>query len=268
MYIKSEEEIKYILEGGKILGQILAKLSGMLKPGMNGKQVDEEAEKLILSAGGLPAFKNFQGHKSDPPFPSTVCFCLNDELVHGIASANKIIKTGDIVSLDIGMQYPVNCGKGKNGHGFFTDTAVTVAIGKVPKETQKLLSITKKALEIGIKNATVGKTVADIGQAIQKFVEPKGYGIVRDLVGHGVGHDVHEDPRVPNYFDATLKQWKLEPGVVIAIEPMVTIGKHHVKVGPDGWTIVTADHSLCGHFEHTIVITKKGPVVATRRKNE
>ena len=268
MYIKSENEIKLILEGGKILGQVLSKLSAMLKPGVTGKQVDDEAERLILEAGGLPAFKNFHSGKNSPPFPATVCFSINNELVHGIPTVNKVIKTGDIVSLDIGMQYPANCGLGKKGNGFFTDTAVTVAVGKVPKETQKLLSITKKALEIGIKKALVGKTIADIGQTIQKFVEPKGYGVVRDLVGHGVGHDVHEDPRVPNYFDPALKQWRIEPGVVIAIEPMVTIGKHHIKVGPDGWTIVTADNSLCGHFEHTIVVTNKGPVVATRRKNE
>jgi methionyl aminopeptidase len=268
MYIKSKDEIELIIEGGKILGQILAKLSAMLKPGVNAKQVDDEAERLIHAAGGLPAFKNYQGHKSEPPFPSTVCFSVNDELVHGIASADKVIKTGDIVSLDIGMQYPAKCGQGRNGNGFFTDTSVTVAIGKVPKETKKLLEITKKCLEIGIKKAVVGNSIADIGQAIQKFAEPKGYGIVRDLVGHGVGHEVHEDPRVPNYFDPALKQWKLEPGVVIAIEPMIAIGKHHIKVGPDGWTIVMADKSLCGHFEHTVVVTEKGPIVATRRKNE
>jgi len=143
-----------------------------------------------------------------------------------------------------------------------------VAIGKVPKETKKLLEITKKALEIGIKKSVVGNSIADIGQAIQKFAEPKGYGIVRDLVGHGVGHDVHEEPRVPNYFDASLKKWELKLGVVIAIEPMITVGSHQIKVGKDGWTIVMSDGSLCGHFEHTIVVTKDGPVVATRRKGE
>lgn len=261
MYKKTKEEIKKIIEGGKIIGGILEEISTLAKPGVSAWEIDMRAEKLIKKAGGIPAFKGFKSRKSDPPFPSTVCASVNDELVHGIASKEKILKNGDIFSIDIGMQYP---GKG----GYFTDTALTLPIGKIPQTTQKLLDVTQKALEIGIAECQTGKTVADIGLAIQNYVEPFGYGIVRDLVGHGVGHAVHEEPRVPNYYDKSLKSWVLEPGVVIAIEPMLSMGDYNVKTADDGWSISMTDGSLCAHFEHTIIITENGPVVATRRPGE
>lgn len=253
------------------MGEILRDLEKMIKPGMTGLEIDQKAESMILDAGGVPAFKGYRGRKSDPPFPTTICFSMNQELVHGIASADKIIKDGDLVSIDIGMRWPVTGHKTSDQKydGYFTDTALTVSVGKVSAEDKKLLLVTKQALEIGIKTCQSGNTVGDIGKAIQAYVESQGnYGIVRDLVGHGVGHAVHEDPRVPNYYDKSLDKWILRPGVVIAIEPMIALGHHSVEVGFDGWTIEMADKSRCAHFEHTIVITKDGPIVATRRPGE
>ncbi len=261
MYIKKPAEIAKIQEGGQLMGEILEKLVPLVKPGVSGYEIDAEAERLILAAGGRPAFKGYRSRKSDPPFPATICFSLNEEVVHGIPIKDKIIKDGDLVSLDIGMEYPVS--------GFFTDTALTIAVGKVPEKSQKLLDVTREALEVGIRAAQPGKSVADIGRAIEDYVRSQGkYGIVEDLTGHGVGHAVHEDPPVPNYYDKNLKDWILQPGVVIAIEPMITLGTHRVDIARDGWTIFTADKSMSAHFEHTLIITEAGPVVVTRRPTE
>jgi methionyl aminopeptidase len=261
-YIKKPEEIKKILEGGKLVGEILEKLAGMVAPGVSGAELDIEAERLIRANGGMPAFKGYRTRKSDPPFPGTICFSLNEELVHGIPTKEKIIKSGDIVSIDIGMRYP-------GEKGLFTDTAVTVAVGSVPKEVKKLLGVTQEALEVGIGAVKLGGTIADIGRAIEQYVNKQGkYGIVRDLVGHGVGHAVHEEPRVPNYEDRSLESWKIEPGAVIAIEPMISLGGYAVETADDQWTIFMADKSMSAHVEHTIVVTENGPVVATRRPSE
>ncbi len=258
-YIKKQEEIEKIIVGGKIIGEILEKLSSMAKPGVSAFEIDLEAEKLIRLAGGRPAFKGYKSRKHDPPFPTTICACVNEELVHGIATKDKVFKNGDIFTIDIGMEY----------EQYFTDTAITVIVGDVPKKTKQLLWTTQEALEVGIEQCVAGKTVADIGRAIEKYVKNKGnYGIVRDLVGHGVGHEVHEDPRVPNYYDPNLEKWELRPGVVIAIEPMLTLGSHQVITADDGWSISTADKSLCAHFEHTVIITEGEPIVVTRRPGE
>lgn len=279
MYIKKPLEIELITEGGELMGEILEQLAGMIKPGVSAGDIDAEAERMIVAVGGKPAFKGYRGRRSDPPFPSTVCFSINEELVHGIARKDKIVKDGDIVSLDIGMEWPMNKDQGKgtvslrrgskHSGGYFTDTALTIAVGKISSETKKLMAVTKEALEVGIRAAQVGNTVADIGRAIEDYVQKQGtYGIVRDLVGHGVGHAVHEDPRVPNYYDPDLETWILQPGVVIAIEPMITLGGHEVTIAHDGWTIYTVDKSLNAHFEHTLVITENGPLVVTRRPGE
>lgn len=261
MYIKKPEEIKQILEGGKRMGEILDYLSDVAKPGVSACEIDQQAEKMIRESGGIPAFKGYKSRPSDPPFPSTICASVNEELVHGIATKDKVLKEGDIFSIDIGMRYPA-------AGGYFTDTAVTIPIGKIKPELEKLLIDTKKSLEIGIEQCQVGNTIASIGKAVQDYVEPKGYGVVRDLVGHGVGHAVHEEPRVPNFYDKDLESWVLEPGVVIAVEPMITLGDYDVETASDGWSISTVDGKLNAHFEHTIIITEDGPVVATRRPSE
>ena len=258
-YIKKPEEVRAIVEGGKHMGAILEKLAAMVRPGLSALELDKKAEQLIRESGGSPAFKGYQPRRSDAPFPTTICASLNDELVHGIPTKDKIPKAGDIFSIDIGMKW----------RGFYTDTALTVGVGSISPEAQKLLDVTREALEVGIRECVVGNTVADIGLAIERYVKSQGkYGIVRDLVGHGVGHAVHEDPRVPNYYDKSLSSWTLEPGVVIAIEPMITLGSRKVVTADDGWTILTEDKSLCAHFEHTVVITADGPIVATRRPSE
>lgn len=261
MYIKKPEEIKLIKEGGKIMGQILDTLTEMVRPGVSAWEIDVRAEELILKSGGLPAFKGYRPRPSDIPFPSTICASLNTELVHGIATKEKILKDGDIFSIDIGMRYP-------GARGYFTDTALTLPVGKVPKTTLQLLEVTKKALEVGIEQCVPGNTVAQIGKAIQAYIKPYGYGVVRDLVGHGVGHAVHEEPRVPNYYDKDMEMWELRPGAVIAIEPMIAEGDFQVFTHDDGWTISTLDKSLNAHFEHTIIITETGAEVATRRPSE
>ncbi len=273
-YLKTSEQQQLIIEGGKIIGEILEKLGKMVKPGVSAFEIDEMAEKMIIKAGGLPAFKGFHSH-NEPPFPSTICASINDELVHGIATKEKIFRNGDIFSIDIGMEYPVNKIQNtrnkiqKSERGYFTDTAITVMVGAVPEKVKKLLEVTKESLEVGIKAVKIGGTIADIGRAIEEYVKSQGnYGIVRDLVGHGVGHEVHEEPRVPNYYDKSLERWIIEPGVVIAIEPMITMGDYHIITAHDGWGISTADKSLCAHFEHTVVVNESGTVVATRRPGE
>ncbi len=258
MYKKTPKEQKQIIEGGRKLAAILDDLALMVAPGISAFEIDEKAERLILKAGGVPAFKGYTTHHSETPFPTTICASLNEEIVHGIANKEKILKDGDIFSIDIGMQYK----------GLFTDTALTVPVGPISKKLQQLIAITHEALEIGIRAVKIGAPISDIGKAIEAYVAPKGYGIVRDLVGHGVGHAVHEDPPVPNYFDPALKQWTIESGVVIAIEPMITLGSHETVTADDGWAILSKDGSLSAHFEHTIVVTDKGPVVATRRPSE
>ncbi len=277
-YIKTKGDIEQILKGGKILGEILEALAKAVKTGVTSLEIDKLAEKLIKRHGGKPAFKGYKNKKNDPPFPSAICACVNEELVHGIARADQKLKSGDIVSIDIGMEWPVGgTRKGERGTGFFTDTAITVIVGdgstslttSVPEKIKELMRVTKEALEVGIGAAKPGNTVADIGRAIEQFVKSQGdYGIVRDLVGHGVGHAVHEEPRVPNYYDKEMENWVLEPGVVIAIEPMIAIGHHAIETAEDGWTVRMKDKSLCAHFEHTIIITEDGNQVATRRPAE
>ncbi len=263
-YVKKLEETKKIEEGGKLIGEILEKISKMVKPGISTWEIDQEAERLIKEIGGRPAFKNYKPRITDTPFPGTICASINNELVHGIPSKERILKEGDIFSMDIGMEYPL----GKE-QGYYTDTALTVPVGKLNKKTYELLNVTSEALEEGIVMCKPGNTIADIGRAIEDYVKSQGkYGIVRDLVGHGVGHKPHEEPAVPNFYAKELESWVLEPGVVIAIEPMITLGTHEVETAEDRWTILTADNSLNAHFEHTVIITEDEPIVATRRPSE
>lgn len=249
--LKNPEQIQKAREGGKILAIILRETVQMIKAGVNAKELDDFVEKSIIAQGGRPSFKNYGSGKNK--FPSSICFSVNDEIVHGVASADKIIKDGDIVSIDVGMEYK----------GMFTDMATTVAVGEVSPETKKLLEVTKTALDLGIEAVRPNNMIADISKAVQKYVEKNGFGVVQEMVGHGVGFAVHEDPAVPNYFDPRHKKVILKEGMMIAIEPMVTMGHWKIKTGKDGWTASTADGSLSAHFEHTVVVTSSGVEVLT-----
>jgi methionyl aminopeptidase len=222
-----------------------------VRPGISTWELNEFAEAAIVAVGGRPAFK---GVGDDPAnlFPAGLCTSVNDVVVHGIPSKKEILRDGDIIGLDIGMEY----------RGRYTDTAITVPVGKVSPEVQNLLDVAEHALAAGIAQAVAGNTTGDIGSAIQQYVERHGFSVVRDLVGHGVGYTVHEDPQVPNYGRAG-SGTKLVAGMVLAIEPMVNAGKYAVSFDEDGWTILTADGSKSAHFEHTIVVGKRKVEILT-----
>lgn len=248
--IKSAEDIAVIAEGGKLIGRILREVGAAAKPGVSTADLNMLAEKKILAVGGIPAFKGY-GPKNNP-FPAALCTSVNDAVVHGIPSKTAILKDGDIVSLDIGMEYK----------GLFTDTAITVGVGKISAEAERLLRATEKALTAAIAAAQVGKTTGDIGAATQAVIDAAGFSVVRDLVGHGVGYEVHEDPQVPGY-GRPGSGTELKAGMVLAIEPMVNVGSYRIAADDDGWTIRTSDGMLSAHFEHTVAITEKGPVILT-----
>jgi len=255
--IKKPEEIKILHQGGKILAEILAEVIAQAKPEVKTIELDQLAEKLIKQKGGVPSFKNYQGRGEDIPFPTTICASVNNQLVHTPAG-NYQLKDGDILSVDIGMKYP------NNENGLYTDMATTVPIGKISSITRKLLKVTKQSLAEGISKIKEGNNLNDISRAIQSYVESQGFSVVRQLVGHGVGYQVHEEPRVPNYIDPKNKDLELKAGMVLAIEPMVNVGDYGIKTLDDGWTVATADGKLCAHFEHTIVVTKEGFEIITK----
>lgn len=256
--IKTNEEINIIREGGKILANILDKTIEEAKAGVSIRDLDKMAEKMILRNNGVPSFKNYKGKKSDPPFPSTMCISINDEVVHGDGTRDIKLVEGDIVDFDIGMRYPVD-----KGGGLYTDMSKTVGIGKISKEAKKLIEVTKKSLELGIKQIKPGNKIVDIEKAIQDYVEQNNFSVVRDLTGHGVGKAVHEDPMIPNYVENYFGKVELKKGMVIAIEPMVNIGDYEVKFFPNEWAVVTADKSLSAHFEHTIAVVENGYKILT-----
>jgi methionyl aminopeptidase len=219
-----------------------------VKPGVTTLELDTLADEFIRGHdGATPAFKGIYG------FPKSICTSINEEIVHGIPSKKRVLEKGDIVSLDVGVGYK----------GFFTDSATTVSVGKPNAEMKRLMQVTQDSLEAGIEQAVAGNHVGDIGAAVQAVVEAAGYSVVRDLVGHGVGKDLHEDPQVPNY-GKPHHGTRLVPGLTIAIEPMVNIGGYAVKTLSDGWTIVTADGTRSAHFEHTVAVTDGAPLVLTR----
>lgn len=243
--IKSPEEIKIMAEGGKILAKVLLQIEKMVKPGVATIELDRASEALILQHGAKPAFKGYEG------FPYSLCVSVNDVIVHGFPS-NYILKDGDIVGLDLGVLWK----------GYNTDMAVTVGIGKVSFEAKRLLMVTKKSLRLGIKKVRSGVTTGDVGNTIQRYLEDQGYGVVRTLCGHGIGKEVHEEPQIPN-FGQRHKGVELKEGMVICIEPMVTIGDFRLKKAEDGYGFATRDGSLAAHFEHTLAITKDGAKVLT-----
>ncbi|HEY5218338.1 MAG TPA: type I methionyl aminopeptidase [Gemmatimonadaceae bacterium] len=246
--LKSPREIELMAHGGKILAATHAVLRKAVQPGVSTHDLDVLAEAFIRDhAGATPAFKGLYD------FPGSICSSINEEVVHGIPSRKRMLHEGDIVSLDVGVGYK----------GLFTDAAITVPVGEVDAETKRLLAVTKASLEAGIAAATAGNQTGDIGVAVQTVVENAGFSVVRELVGHGVGAAMHEEPQIPNY-GKPHRGAKLNPGLTIAIEPMVNAGGYAVRTLPDRWTIVTADGSRSAHFEHTVAITEDGPVVLTR----
>jgi methionyl aminopeptidase len=260
--IKTAKEIEAIRKGGKILAEVLEQLIKIVKPGITTGDLEDLTNELIGQAGGRPSFKGYKATSSSRAYPTALCASINNEIVHAPSLPARVLNSGDIIGLDLGMEYPYGADK----HGYYTDMAKTVVVGKINKETRRLLNVTEKSLSLAIDQVKPGKTLRDIGRAIEKYVEKEGFSVVRDLVGHGVGIAVHEDPQIPNYeitgsgFENTI----LKPGMVIAIEPMVNNGDWRIKNGRDGFTITTVDGSLSAHFEHTVVVTENGHEVVTK----
>lgn len=243
---KSEKEIELTAEGGKILSDILRQVGEMVRPGITTNELNRVAETLILNCGGIPSFKGYGG------FPAALCTSLNEVVVHGVPS-DRVLKEGDMISLDIGMEYK----------GFNTDMAVTLPVGNISSEAQRLIKVTKQALKVGIKAIRVGGYFGEIGEAIQKYVEGEKFDVVRDLCGHGIGKNIHEDPQILNYKERGVTP-RIEQGMVFCIEPMIVAGSWKVKRAKDGFGYATADNSLSCHFEDTIAITKDGVRVLTQ----
>ncbi len=248
--IKTAEEIEIMREGGRILAKVLAQVSQEAKAGVSTLHLDMLARQGLKALGASPSFLNYR--TGNAVFPASLCTSVDNALVHGVPSPTFILEPGQIIGLDLGAWYK----------GLCTDMAVTVAVGKIPKPTQKLIDVTKKSLVLALKKVHAGARIGDIGEAVQTYVEKEGFSVVRDLVGHGVGHAVHEDPRIPNFGKKGTGPL-LQEGMTIAIEPMVNAGRPEVKVMSDGWTIVTADDSLAAHFEHTVLVTKHGCEILT-----
>ncbi|MFN3973911.1 MAG: type I methionyl aminopeptidase [Dehalococcoidia bacterium] len=244
--IKTPEEREAMRRAGQVVAWLLERLGKALEPGMRTRDLDALASQLIREAGARPAFLGYRG------FPGVVCVSLNEEIVHGIPG-ERVIREGDLVKIDAGAIVD----------GFYADAARTFAVGKVPARVQALIEVTRAALETGIRHARPGAHIGDIGAAIQRYVEGRGYTVVREYVGHGIGRHLHEDPPVPNYGQPG-EGPRLLPGMAIAIEPMVNMGTYWTRVLEDGWTVVTADGALSAHFEDTVVITEEGQEVVTR----
>ncbi len=251
--LKSSQEIKTMREGGKRHAFILEELVSKVKPGVSTLFLEEEALRLIKEGGDKPAHLGYTPRGASRPFPAALCISINDEIVHGIPNENiRVINEGDIVSIDLSLEHK----------GMITDSALTVPCGAVDDESIKLLEVTRQALQEGIREAVAGNMTGDIGEAITNVVKRAGFSVADDLAGHGVGFDIHEEPFVPN-FGTKGKGERLVPGLVIAIEPMVNVGKSGIKVEEDGYTISTCDGSRSAHFEHTVAITEKGNIILT-----
>lgn len=244
--IKSKKEIELMREAGKMLEEVHNKLADFVKPGISTLEIDQFGEKAIRDLGCVPNFLNYNG------YPASICVSVNDEVVHGIPSKDRILQDGDIVSLDAGLIH----------EGYHSDAARTHAVGNISEEAKRLIEVTKQSFFEGIKLEVPGNHLFDISEAIQKYVESNGYSVVRDLVGHGIGTHLHEDPQIPN-FKQRRKGMKLRPGMTLAIEPMVNEGSYDVVWLDDDWTVVTEDGSLAAHYENTIVITEDGCEILT-----
>ena len=241
IYLKNAQQLDCMRRSGALLYDVLCRLREAIKPGMSTAELDVYAEQLIRKHKAIPSFLDYQG------YPASICASINDEVVHGIPSETAILKEGDILSVDCGLIL----------HGWQSDSAFTVGVGKISAENQKLIDVTEESFFKGIRKAIAGNHIGDIGHAVQTYAESFGYGVVRDLTGHGIGRNMHEDPSVPN-FGRPGHGTRLRAGMTLAIEPMITMGDYHVAELEDGWTIVTEDGSFCSHYEHTIAINEKG----------
>ena len=248
IHIKTKKQIETMRKANRIVGRTLKILKESITPGITTKELDKIAEREIRSSGATPGFLGYRG------YPASLCISINDEVVHGIPGP-RVIKEGDVVSMDLGSYY----------EGFYGDSALSVAVGEVPDKTRDLISVTKEALEQGINASRVGNRLYDISAAIQQHVEANGFSVVRQFVGHGIGRQMHEDPQIPNYGKPGTGV-RLKAGMVFAIEPMVNMGGWEVKVLDDDWTVVTLDGSLSAHFEHTIAVTSDGPDILSLRE--
>ena len=245
--LKNGRELKIMREACRISAEALKLAGSAVEPGVTTAELDKIAEKYILSQGAKPNFKNYNG------YPATACISINNEVIHGIPSKKRVIEAGDIVSIDLGATF----------EGYHGDNAATFACGDVSAEAKRLMDTTRESLYEGIAAAVSGGRLGDIGAAVQQYVEKRGYSVVRQFVGHGIGTKLHEAPEVPN-FGTQGRGIRLMPGMTLAIEPMVNMGHYDVKIVPDGWTVLTKDGSLSAHFEHTIVITPDGPQIMTK----
>jgi len=256
--IKTPQEIEIMEEGGRILAKIMKELEKRVRPGITTMELEKLAESLILKAGGKCSFKGYKSKdgESARAYPFCLCTSVNEEIVH-VPPSNRVLREGDVLKIDIGMFYK----------GFHTDMAITVPVGKVSFEAQRLIRVTKKALKLAIKKARPGNTFGDIGNTIQRYVESQGFNVVRELCGHGIGRELHEDPQILNYGKRKSGE-KIKEGMVFCIEPMVTAGDWHLKRTKDGFGYQTVDGSLTAHFEHTIAVTKNGCKVLTNLNKE
>jgi methionyl aminopeptidase len=250
--VKTKKEIAIMREGAKLLARIMKELQRRAKFGISTLDLDKLAEKLVFDNGGRPAFKGYQNGSSEP-YPGTICASLNDEVVHGIPKKESILKNGDLLKIDIGMEYK----------GMFTDMARSIAIGDVGEKAKTLIKVTEQSFREGIKKLKAGKNLSDYSKAAQKHIEKNGFSVVRNLVGHGIGSKLHEPPQIPNYYNSKYYDLKLEAGMTLALEPMVNEGTYETILDEDGWLFSTVDGQLSAHYENTILITENGVEVLT-----
>ena len=251
---RSAVELEKLRTSGLLVYRILEKLKGMVAEGVSTQDLEAVAEKMISDAGAKPAFKGYYTQASGTKYPFVLCTSVNDEVVHGMPSSKRKLKRGDIVSIDTGVLL----------NGYYGDSAITVPVGEVSDSVKRLLKVTEESLELAIERVRAGNRLFDICGTVEKYVTSNGFSIVREFVGHGIGTSLHEEPQIPNYVDRRGENPRLKPGMVLAIEPMVNVGKPDTKVLPDNWTAVAKDGSFSAHFEHMVAVTDNGPWVLSR----
>jgi len=248
---KTENEIAIMREAGKKLHAIMVELGKETRSGVSTYDLDKLAEELVFASGGIPAFKGY-GEKNNP-FPATICSSINNEIVHGIPRSDVFLKNGDILKIDIGMCY----------QGYFVDMARTFPVGKISSVAQELIAATEQCFWVGVKSIKTKSMLSDYSKAVDRYIKQTPYSIVRNLVGHGIGKNLHEDPQIPNFYDGSMPDLQLLTGMTLALEPMINAGTYKNKIGSDGWVFLTADGQLSAHYENTIVVTKEGVEVLT-----